>query len=1313
MSLTSTKSAYTEGETISVTASMAGGGTAGSFSTLYLFISGISPNDTSVSLSGSSGNYSLSKTVAFGSNGVGTATFSIPILNDGVTEGSEVWNFGLRDGSTLDISVFDAALTVDTTAPTVTSFSPLDASTAVGLNSNITLTFSEAIQKGTGNIEIRSGSATGTLVESFAASSSNRVTVSGSTLTIDPTNDLANGTQYFVTFASGSVRDLVGNNYVGTSTYDFTTVAPSDITAPVVSTFNPSDGASGIAVGSNITLTFSEAIQKGVGNIEIRSGSATGTLVESFAAASSNRLTFSGSTLTIDPTNDLANGTQYFITFASGSVRDLAGNNYAGTSAYDLTTSLQQNSPPSFSIGNGKIISLNTNVGINDIQFLGLATQQNGKILLASASSLLQFNVEGSLDLDFGSGGQVNLRTLKANWPHDLFVQPDMKIVVVGGTSAQKGGEFSAERYNLNGSLDTTFHNDGVANTPIGTRFDIAFASVIQTDGKIVLAGSSSSTSYGDFGVVRYNTDGSLDTTFDSDGKVVTSIRSNTDEAHDVALQSDGKIVVAGYSFDPTGKSLSDFTIARYNSNGTLDTTFDGDGIVITALSSDRDEGKSVFVQADGKILVAGFAVISGKLSGAFVRYNINGTLDSNFGSNGKVFTDVPYAAIAVQPDGKIILAGTTSQEGTNDFVVERYSTDGTLDTTFSGDGISRTAFLKDDRAYAVAIQPDGKIIIAGVTSGQDSTSKFALVRYLGDGSLDTTFGYEAINNNPPNALPIYIEDSFSTLLDSNVTIYDQNLAIHNYYGSNITLQRDGAPNNDDQFIGSGALSQLNQGDTFSISGKVIGTVTKNISGILTLTFDSNATQELVNSTLQSIAYRNVSDAPPANVTLQWAFSDGNTGAQGIGGALTATGSSTVYISPTNDAPVLSTGEPSLANVSVRQTNPTGQSVASFLGNSLSDPDGISPQGIAIHAVMGSAGRWQFRLDGENSWVDLASSSTADALLLKSTDFVRFIPDGTATTQASLSYYGWDQSSGISGSRIDASDRVGTSAFSFSSNTATLSVIDTVVSSASYSLKADEYDLALSGTLAINGIGNALDNNVIGNSGKNALLGLGGDDSLSGGEGRDYLSGGEGNDSLDGGVGVDLLMGGSGDDIYVIDSFRDVIIERSGWDTIKTQNLNEINLQRYRGIEAAEYTGVGAATLIGSHSNNSLIGGTGSDTLTGKFGNDTLSGAGGSDKFVFNSKLDAQFNFDQITDFTSGLDKLVLDKTIFTRINSAVLDGNLITGTNAQDSDDYLIYDSNTQTLFYDADGNALGAKVAFAQLIGVNSLSSSDFSLI
>jgi methionine-rich copper-binding protein CopC len=224
--------------------------------------------------------------------------------------------------------------TVDTIAPTVSTFSPTDGATQVAANSNVTLTFSEAIQRGTGTIQIRSGSATGTLVESFDAATSSRLSISGTTLTIDPTINLAANTQYFVTFDSGTIQDLAGNIYSGTTVYDFAT----DSIAPTVSTFSPTDGATQVAVNSNVTLTFSEAIQRGTGTIQIRSGSATGTLVESFDAATSSRLSISGSTLTIDPTNSLAQITQYFVTFDSGTIQDLAGNIYSGTTVYDFTT---------------------------------------------------------------------------------------------------------------------------------------------------------------------------------------------------------------------------------------------------------------------------------------------------------------------------------------------------------------------------------------------------------------------------------------------------------------------------------------------------------------------------------------------------------------------------------------------------------------------------------------------------------------------------------------------------------------------------------------------------------------------------------------------------------------------------------------------------------------------------------------------------------------------------------------------------------------------------------------------------------------
>jgi serralysin len=160
----------------------------------------------------------------------------------------------------------------DATAPTVSTFSPADGTTGVAVGNNIVFTFSEAIARGTGTITIRSGSATGTIVESFDAATSNRISISGSTLTIDPTNNLAGNTRYFVVFSSGNVRDLAGNAYTGTSTYDFTTVgSATDTIAPTVSTFSPADGTTGVAVGNNIVLTFSEAIARGTGTITIRS----------------------------------------------------------------------------------------------------------------------------------------------------------------------------------------------------------------------------------------------------------------------------------------------------------------------------------------------------------------------------------------------------------------------------------------------------------------------------------------------------------------------------------------------------------------------------------------------------------------------------------------------------------------------------------------------------------------------------------------------------------------------------------------------------------------------------------------------------------------------------------------------------------------------------------------------------------------------------------------------------------------------------------------------------------------------------------
>jgi len=230
----------------------------------------------------------------------------------------------------------------DTTPPTVLAYSPAVGSTSAAVGSDIILTFSEPVQKGTGVIELHSGSATGSLVISYDVATSPNITVSGSNLIINPTTDLTSGTHYFVTVASGVIKDLAGNNYAGTTAYDFTATSASavhDTTSPAVSAYSPAIGSRNATVGGDIILTFSEPVQKGTGVIELHSGSATGTLVASYDVATSSNLTVAGSNLIINPTTDLSEGTHYFVTFSAGSIKDLAGNSFAGTTTYDFSTS--------------------------------------------------------------------------------------------------------------------------------------------------------------------------------------------------------------------------------------------------------------------------------------------------------------------------------------------------------------------------------------------------------------------------------------------------------------------------------------------------------------------------------------------------------------------------------------------------------------------------------------------------------------------------------------------------------------------------------------------------------------------------------------------------------------------------------------------------------------------------------------------------------------------------------------------------------------------------------------------------------------
>ncbi len=377
-------------------------------------------------------------------------------------------------------------------------------------------------------------------------------------------------------------------------------------------------------------------------------------------------------------------------------------------------------------------------------------------ILLFVFLFLLKFSVNaqpGSLDNSFGTGGKVitNLGDCTNDYAQSVALQSDGKIVVAGKSSSNAccpyNYDFALARYNSDGTLDNTFCFGGIDTSDFGGISEDGYSSVaIQNDGKIVVAGYSKNFTGYDFTLVRYDSNGTLDNSFGSGGKVLTDFGSLADIGHSVIIQSDNKIVVAGVCSYPN----RDFAIVRYNSDGSLDNTFGTGGKVTTDFGT-NDSGYSLALQSDGKIVMAGESNVGTAKDFAIVRYNGNGTLDSTFGSSGKVTTAIGTSndsgySLALQSDGKIVVAGSSFNSSSYyDFAIVRYNSNGSLDTTFDYDGkITMDLGNAGDGFSSVVIQTDNKIVAAG-GSNNGGNGDFALIRFNNDGSLDSTFGFSGI----------------------------------------------------------------------------------------------------------------------------------------------------------------------------------------------------------------------------------------------------------------------------------------------------------------------------------------------------------------------------------------------------------------------------------------------------------------------------------------------------------------------------------------------------------------------------------------
>lgn len=395
-----------------------------------------------------------------------------------------------------------------------------------------------------------------------------------------------------------------------------------------------------------------------------------------------------------------------------------------------------------------------------------VAVQADGKIVVAGSYRstltdhfedffLARYLTNGNLDTGFDGDGIIQFHSSLVDFYYGLAIQPDGKIIAVGSQNSQ----FVIRRYLTNGVLDTGF---GTAGTVSNIYQGEAKAVTLQSDNKILVIGRQfiivNGEGSGDFAVIRLNTDGSLDTGFDTDGKLTTPIGSNSDDyAQAVAMQADGKIVVVGKTFNAGNY---DIAVVRYNINGSLDTGFSSDGKFITTINSNDDGATAVAVQADGGIVVSGttrtpaysYEVVhpNGTHEDIFVpanddmialRYTSNGSLDNTFSGDGKVVIafaegkhDVSNGMV-VQLDGKIVLAGG----GDTDFALARLHSIVGFKTLENR--IYTPLSSRGEAAYAVAVDSERRIVVGGYSTNDDrNVLAFGVARYLKSGQLDPSF---------------------------------------------------------------------------------------------------------------------------------------------------------------------------------------------------------------------------------------------------------------------------------------------------------------------------------------------------------------------------------------------------------------------------------------------------------------------------------------------------------------------------------------------------------------------------------------------
>ncbi len=626
------------------------------------------------------------------------------------------------------------------------------------------------------------------------------------------------------------------------------------------------------------------------------------------------------------------------------------------------------------------------------------------------------FGIDGKVSTPIGPG-DANARA--------VAIDSLGRIVVAGYASDGTDVDFTVVRYNADGTLDTAFDGDGKVTTPIGAGGDICTSVAVDSVGRIVASGHSFNGVDFDFAVVRYNPDGSLDNTFATDGIVTTSFGFRDDVGNSAALDSTGRIVVGGHAFNG---SNYDFAVARYNVDGTLDTTFDGDGRATTAIYGSDDFGYALAVDSTDRIIVAGSSFNGNDHDSSIARFNVDGSLDSTFDGDGKA--SIPIAGIddgnfgmTLDPNDRIIVVGRIQIPGNVDFLVSRYDVNGQLDATLDFDGVLGADFYSNnDSGQDAVVDSAGRIVVVGYTQ-RGSDTDIAIVRFLDNGILDTSFDVDGEtlvsfgtgldyglgvsldslgrivvvgeNANNPNS-----QFAVARLEPEDFRIGQSDPALTYLEGDgaqplDATLALQYAPNTTILSATVRVDHYRRSEDTFdyTLAGGIIADF-NSLDGVLTLSGTANVAD--YQSVLRSLTYTNTSQHPDELSRSVLIEVDGGatiSNLQPINESATTT--YTIRVLAVNDAPSF-TADGQLGAILTGNTNPPGQKISALFKGEFFDADGDTLTGIAVIANLANAateGTWQYSTDNGTTWFNIGTvADDAMALALVAKTRIRFVP---------------------------------------------------------------------------------------------------------------------------------------------------------------------------------------------------------------------------------------------------------------------------------------------------------------------------------